>query len=234
MMRPRRPRQMPLVFRTWGGSRAGAGRKPNAERAGVHHIRRPDLDGRHPVHVTVRVGRTVPNLRSQRCMSALRRAFVAAKARQGLRLVHFSVQANHIHFLVEADDKRSLARGVQSLAIRVARGLNKELGRHGRVFADRYHARALKTPREVKNGLAYVLLNHRHHAREHGWSTRELTLVDACSSAPTFDGWSRAVSAPGGSRASPESPTVEPRTWLLAKGWRRFGLIDPFGVPGKL
>ncbi|MCC6751226.1 MAG: hypothetical protein IT371_26475 [Deltaproteobacteria bacterium] len=45
----------------------------------------------------------------------------------------------------------------------LARRLNDRLGRHGRVFADRYHQRILKTPSETKHALSYVLQNRRKH-----------------------------------------------------------------------
>jgi hypothetical protein len=226
---------MPLVFRTWGGARKGAGRKPKGPRPLVSHAARPVLDARHPVHVTLRVARSVPNLRSQRCMAVLRGAFAASRGCLGLRLVHFSVQGNHIHLIVEADDTRALSRGLQGLGIRIAKNLNGGLGRTGSVFADRYHARALTSPRETRNCLAYVLLNHRNHARWHGWDAT-LSLVDACSSASSFDGWNRRMRWEGcPSRTGPSDSTVVPaRTWLLAKGWRRRGLIDPSEVPGPV
>jgi len=48
--------------------------------------------------------------------------------------------------------------------IRVAKGLNKLWARRGKVFADHYHDRILRTPREVRNALCYVL----HNAKKHG------------------------------------------------------------------
>jgi len=68
-------------------------------------------------------------------------------------VLQFSVQRDHIHLLVEAPDGRALSRGLQGLAIRIAKGVNRILGRRGRVWADRFHARALRTPREVRNAL---------------------------------------------------------------------------------
>src|SRR5262249_46317755 len=129
------------------------------------------------------------------------------------RVVHFSVQVNHVHLLAEGDGSVALARGVQGLAIRLAKLVNRRLARRGRVWADRYHARALRTPREVRNALVYVWLN----GRKHGVSGRG---VDACSSGPWFDGW-RGTTRPPRSRA----PVLRGQTWLLRVGWRRLGLI---------
>ena len=61
-----------------------------------------------------------------------------------------------------------LTRGVQGLSIRLAFAVNKARGRHGRVLAERYHARPLKTPLEVRRALLYVLNNERKHVAERG------------------------------------------------------------------
>jgi REP element-mobilizing transposase RayT len=172
----------------------------------------------------MRVRRDVPNLRTQRPMMGVRLAFAGGRRRFGFRLVHFSVQGNHLHLIVEAADKRALSRGMQGLAIRLARRVNRALGRSGGMFADRYHARALGSPREVRNALAYVLLNRQRHG------VFAASNVDPCSSGATFDGWARGFK-PAGPLEEAEL-TASPRSWLLAEGWRRRGLIDPREVPG--
>jgi REP element-mobilizing transposase RayT len=143
----------------------------------------------------------------------LERAFSRGAERFGFRLVHFSIQSNHLHLLAEATDRRSLWRGMQGLLVRIARALNKLWTRRGKVFGDRYHARALRTPREVRFALVYVL----HNARRHG--VRVLG-IDVYSSGPWFDGWVEACTPPA--RAA---PGVWARTWLLREGWRRHGRI---------
>ena len=156
-------RQTVIKFRTRGGRRRGAGRKPTRERAGVSHLRRPVLKARFPVHVTWRMRKDVWNLRSRRCFRVLERAFYAGANRFGFRLVHYSVQGNHLHLLVEAKDATSLARGMNGMGVRVARGLNRVMARHGGVLDDRYHAHILRTPTEVRRARAYLLQNARKH-----------------------------------------------------------------------
>lgn len=221
-MAGRATRQLDLpVPPTWGGTRAGAGRKPAAERPGVAHLRRPDHDGRHPVHVTVRVRRDVPNLRSDRIFPALCSA-LGRSSRGRFRVVHFSVQTDHLHLVVEAETSDALVRGIQGLSVRCARAINRRAGRRGAVWSGRYHARALATPREVRAGLAYVLLNFRKHLRAPA-------TVDPRSSGPWFDGWSRPVPEP-----REPCPTAGPRTWLGICGWRRAGgAIDVREMPGR-
>jgi hypothetical protein len=101
------------------------------------------------------------------------------------------------------------------------------------VLADRYHLRILRTPREVRNALTYVLLNARKHWRERHDALPPVR-VDAASSGRLFDGWRRVP----GSRESPVEPlgspeVAPPRTWLLSLGWRRHGVVDPAEVPGR-
>ena len=99
------------------------------------------------------------SLREHSLFVVVRKALAAAKQQFGFSLVHFSVQRDHLHLIAEAIDRRALSRGVQGLAIRLARAVNRQLERKGRLFADRYHARALTTPRAVKFALRYVLSN---------------------------------------------------------------------------
>ena len=200
--------------RTWGGRRAGAGRKrAQGRRPGVAHCARPPHSAAHPVHVTLRTGHTVRCLRAGRVFPAVLRALAAA-SHEGFRILHFSVQDDHLHLIVEADDTRALGRGLRGLAIRVARALNRALGRRGRVWGDRYHARALTTPREVRHCLVYVLRNRSKHCEgERG--------LDPCASAMYFDGWRQPVGP-----VPPAPPVVRARTWLAAIGWRQFGLLD--------
>jgi REP element-mobilizing transposase RayT len=190
--------------------RGRGGRKPKGERAGVPHLRRPAHDRRHPVHVTVRVRSGLPTLRSQSIFGCVL-AQIRAASRRFLRIAHFSVQSNHIHLLVEANDRGRLTQGMKGFAVRVARRLNQLLGCRGGVWADRYHAHYLSTPREVRNALVYVLCNRAKHGGKVG--------RDLCSSGPYFDGWSGALRPPA--RASPEDWPIAPSaTWLLNAGWK--------------
>jgi REP element-mobilizing transposase RayT len=210
-----------------GGWRAGAGRKRSGT-AGVWHVARPALSRHHPVHVTLRVRRDAPNLRRNRLFAALREVFRKAQ-KDSFRLCHFVVMGNHVHLICEADDATALSRGVQGLAIRFARRVNRELGRRGKLLGDRYHARQLTTPREVRNALNYVLNNRRRHAEERGERLAP-DFVDAWTSAPWFDGW-RDYPRRGPRLAAADAPVVPPRAWLLTTGWKRDGLLSVREVP---
>jgi REP element-mobilizing transposase RayT len=216
----------------------------------VSHLPRPAHAWRHPLHVTLRVRQGLPTLRHYELFVEVRNALAAARERFGFRLVHFSVQRDHLHLLAEAADRRALSRGMQGLSIRVARAINRRLQRRGRVFADRYHARALKTPRAARWALRYVLLNARKHER--GTMALPFGFVDPCSSSAWFDGFarprelvfgarecrqdfraravSRRWSAP---RSPPEAPVVVAQTWMLLVGVPRAAPFDIDEVPGR-
>ncbi len=216
-----------------GGPRPGAGRPPASANPPVHHVRRPPVARDCPSHVTLRLRRGLPALRTQRFLRELRPSLRRACERRGFRVVHYSVQRNHLHPLVESAGKEALGRGMKAISARVARAAQRAFGLSGPVLHGRYHLRILRTPREVRRALAYVLLNARKHWRERfGASPPE--RLDAASSGRWFDGWCR---VPGSREPPPslsESPEVAPpRTWLLSVGWRRHGLVDPAEVPGS-
>src|SRR5438309_2760945 len=149
-----------LEFPSHGGRRAHAGR-PKGGR--VSHAARPRFENAAVVHVTLRVAIHVWNLRSGRCYRALQRSFAASRGRFGARLIEFAVLGNHLHLIVEANGSEALSRGMQGLAIRIAKALNRVMGRAGRVFADHYHSRTLPTPTELVRAIAYVLGNAAQH-----------------------------------------------------------------------
>jgi len=182
---------------------------------------RPDLAARFPVHVTLKVVRGAPYLRRGVCFRAIRGALVAGKEKGEFRLAQFTVQGNHLHLICEAGDKISLARGMQGLAIRIARQLNRRANRKGKLFAERYHARILRTPTEVRNALVNVINNSRRHRAGvgRGW-------VDPLSSAAWFDGWRWPLREPWVRlERENDAPVVAAKTWLLTTGWHYRGLI---------
>jgi hypothetical protein len=208
----------------WGGRRAGAGRKPGRERR-VPHRRREGVAARFPAHVTVKLLPGLPSLRSVQLVRAVERSFIAVHDRGDFRIAHYSLQPTHAHLLVEATDAAALGRGMMAVGARIARAVNRTFRRGGPVLAERFHARVLRTPREVRNALAYVLLN----ARRHAWKLWRGIRIDPASSGRWFDGWRQRLDDRPNVDAIPVS---RPRTWLLAIGWRRHGLIDPEEVPG--
>jgi REP element-mobilizing transposase RayT len=213
--------QRSFEFKSWGGAREGAGRKREGKRARVPHSKRSALKPSYPTHITLHIEDGLKNLRKRSEYATVREALVAGANRFGMRLVEFAVLSNHLHLVCEADDERALARGMKGLCVRIARALNRLWNRVGSVFSDRYHAHALKTPREVRHALNYVL----HNAARHG---SRLGGPDPCSSGAWFDGWRHEL---GLARITPASPLPRALTWLLRVGWRRHGSLDPVPPP---
>ncbi len=203
------PQQQSFELKTWGGKRRGAGRKPRTVHGTVPHTARQEVRPTQPVHVTLRVADTVWNLRSERSYRIIDAALRAVRRRLDFRVVHFSIQGNHVHMIIEADGTRSFALGVRALSILLARRLNVMMGRRGAVFADRYHAHVLRTPAEVRNAVRYVLGNFESHAARRGERTTSKRWVDPFSSAT--------VKAPREAQRLlfVEPATVEAGTWLL-------------------
>ena len=226
---PRRA-QGAFEFRTWGGKRPGAGRKRIAPRKLVPHRRRRELDGRTPVHLTLRVCPAIRSLRRRDQYTHVRRALARTAHKPDFRIIHFSIQGNHIHLIAEPAAKAALRRGITGFITSSARRLNAHVGRRGKVYADRYDCQYLDTPAQVRAAIGYTLNNFRKHGEDR-WDPRAVT--DAYSSADFFDGFRDHVARPPPWVERLDTPPVAaPRFWLTTVGWRRHGLIDPRAVPG--
>ncbi len=218
----RSPVQLELALPHRGGRRAGAGRKKRSHET-VPHVARPVVDGDHPLHITVRVARGVWNLRSQRGLRAVKDALSQEARRGSLRIVHYSVQGNHLHLIAEAKDRVTLTRRMQGFGARFARSVNAMMGRkRGRVTAERYHLHVLRSPREVHNAIRYVLLNHIKHSAQAG---RLGITVDPFSSGPWFAHWPAAMKHIPSAAPTGPPPLSPPSSWLLKTGWRRAGSL---------
>jgi putative transposase len=180
-MRRRRPKQLELRPKTWGGKREGAGRPPGRGRRNVAHRSRAPFSRRSALHVTLRMAQHVYGLRSGRSQRVVENMLRIGADRFGTQVVQVSVQGNHIHLLVEALDHVSLGQAMKGLGVRLARGMNAMMGQRGRVLGDRYHARVLRTPTEIRHAVQYIRHNHRKHEAACG-RTLPISFVDPCSS----------------------------------------------------
>jgi hypothetical protein len=188
------------------------------------HDTRAKVDPRYPLQVTIRAVPGLPSLRSARVFGALRRAIGRASIDR-CRVIHFSIQQDHGHFIVEGDQARRVRGGMHGLAIRLALAVNRALGRHmGKVVGDRYHVRPLTTPRQMRTSMVYVLLNFRKHLNAPAG-------IDPRSSGPNFSGWTRGagldsayvVSAAAEAARAEAAATAAPATWMAKIGWLRGG-----------
>jgi REP element-mobilizing transposase RayT len=235
MKRPKHVQQE-MTFRTWGGRRAGAGRKRRPGRKAESHRTRKSFSKDHPLHIVLRVASEVGSLRKRDCYGALRGASFAVLGRPDFRIVHISIQATHVHLLVEAADKHELARGMKAFEISAAKRLNAAISRRtgarrrGRVFVDRYHREVIDNPRQARHCLAYVLNNWRKHGEHLRGSGREWKL-DPYSTAMAFYGWAEQPLFWRAPETYERLGVSMPETWLLYGAWRALPPISMYATP---
>ena len=215
-----------------GGRRRGAGRPNLLGR--LNHMKRADVDLKKPLHITMKLNKRFSSLRTKGFHRGFKKILLRAREFQ-LYVVHYSIQSNHIHMIVEAKSNLALGSGMRSLAGRISRlvrGRNEGAragAEAGSVFRDRYHLHVLRTPSEMKTALAYVLLNTAKHLNliEH---------IDGYSSGMFFPQWQKLL---GGKFRGLIARTVKdlektiefrlgtceelnsPQSWLLQRGWTR-------------
>ncbi len=235
----RRREQQSFEFRTWGGKRKGAGRPAKGARSSEPHKARVRFSSPTPAHVTLRVVAPIPTLRRPDAYHAIRRSMYTVMERSEFRIVHISIERNHLHLIVEADDHVALWEGLRTFQSSAAQRLNRAISlatgtrRLGKVFDDRYHSRLITSPTQAHNALAYVLNNFRRHGLDRGLETM-FWDVDYYSSGPSFDGWAELDDSPF-LVPTPDYPRLSvcrPKTWLLRTGWRLAGPIHMRDIPG--
>jgi len=221
---------------SWGGKRKGAGRKKSGTRRDPLHRKRPSVSRHEPRHITIRLVGGMPRLRKGKIYNALRHTLKLFMGDLAFRIIHLSIQGNHLHLIVEAGNKRVLRRGMQGFMISAARQINKVLRRKGKVFAFRYHATPITSPRQARNALAYVLNNWRRHREDEQSLASRFAAIDPYSTARSFKGWAETDLAvmPPGFRSFVPLEVAPPRSWLLNAGWRKHGEISVHEVPGPL
>jgi REP element-mobilizing transposase RayT len=235
-----------------GNAKIGRPKKPGA---GAPHTKRPPLKPREPVHITLRVVDVIGRLRTRSAYMAIREAAITVLKRDDFRIVQMSIEGTHLHLLVEVAHRRALTNGIRAFQGSAAKHLNAafskagswwerkqaaRLGhalpkrRKGSVFTDRYHETVIKTPRQARHALAYVLNNWRRH-REDQRSVARGWLIDPFATGWAFDGWKERADTPfvWKVRATYQPvPVWLPKTWLLRTGWKMYGLISVRVVPG--
>ena len=153
--------------------------------------------------------------------------------REDFRVALYSIQSTHLHLIVEAEGNEAMANGMNAVASRIARVVNRVFHRSGKVLDGRYHVRALTNPRQVRNAIAYVLCNIRKHFRQRNGHAPPVR-IDSASSGRWFNGWNPDIPIDCPEEfLGPDLREVSPaQTWLLNEGWKQWGLIDPAEVPG--
>jgi REP element-mobilizing transposase RayT len=183
----------------------------------------------------------VGNLRRKCTYLAIREATLTAARREDFRIIHLSIQREHLHLLVEAEGKRALAAGLQGFQIAAAKYLNAALStagsrRRGSVFPERYYAVIITSPRQARHVLAYVMGNWRKHGEDRNAKLADWK-IDWFSSAWMFADWAEygdEVLLWCGPETYEPLLVWRPRSWLLREGWKRHGAtLSCFDVPSR-
>lgn len=205
----------------WGGARPGAGRKPKGDKAGVSHLQRETVTAKTPVLIKARLKPRLPSMRSKAAFASIRQTLEDGSQRPGFRIVHYSIQKRHLQLILEAQNRKVMARNLQGFFVRLARGLNRVWDNEGSIFADRYESKVLASPKEVRAALLGVLNDWRRQGRQPAGKP------DPCSSGAWFDGWrERDRARAAAARAKLGDPVCpEPRSDLLRKSWKRLRAI---------
>ena len=171
------------------------------KRKRVPHRRRRAFHNPSPLLVTTRVCPHVWNLRQPKTYALLKSIIEKACDRFNTQIIEYVVLGNHIHLIVESNDRVALWRAMKGLGVRIAKRLNRLMGTSGQVIESRYHSGVIRSIRSAYNVMRYVRENFRRHfAPRDEWRTG--VTIDACSS------WARLLILPF------------PRTFLAT--------VDPF------
>lgn len=208
------------------------------------HDEREHFDKLRAAHVTLRLVRGYDSLRQRATYDVLRIATEAVSKRPDFRIVHLSIELDHVHLVVEANNHVALGNGVRAFQISAAQRLNRAIGRargervRGKVFAERYDVRFIGSPTQARNTINYVLNNWRRHGQDETGIEVRYWDIDYMSSAISFDGWAELEQPNFVFRY--RVPVEErlcvamPRSWLLSKGWRKVGSISMYALPGQI
>ena len=101
--------QFEFEFQANGGARRGSGRKREGPRALVPHRPRGRMPPSAPILITIRLLPRLPSLRRLDELDVVRTALQAGSAQPDFQVVHYSVQSNHLHLIVEASHRVALA-----------------------------------------------------------------------------------------------------------------------------
>jgi REP element-mobilizing transposase RayT len=216
----------------WGGKRPFAGRKRKLFRIGPPHKKRLKFNNITPFHVTVSLQRYLPPLRTIDVLDLLIDVFENYCEKNGFFIIAFSIQLNHMHFIIEALNNECLTKGMQGLLISIAKNLNKIWNRKGKVFLGRYFAREIKDVYMAYRMVIYVLMNHKKHGRD-----KYVGNIDPASSSPWFKYFLEKDEVELGLKIKVpkfKRPVTDPRSELLKKVINKHRLITVYSSPNTM
>ncbi|MBC7430062.1 MAG: transposase [Bacteriovorax sp.] len=138
--------------------------RPAINDRGIRHIRRDRITKPTSMHLTIKVREYKADIKSKRILRALHHAIIRARLKK-LKVIHYTLEYNHVHLLVEASDHKVMHRGMQALGISLSKSINKIKCLKGTVYKHRYHLKRLTSTQQLKNVLHYIFNNGIHHKR---------------------------------------------------------------------
>ncbi|MEI8348179.1 MAG: transposase [Pseudomonadota bacterium] len=155
-MRNRKNNQQPTLFNP---KAAGRPRISRSDKTPVPHRLREEIPKKKPVHVVWHLNPHVPPCRRKNILLIFKKAVLKGRL-MGLKVIHFSLMNNHLHLLIETENKKALAKALQSFAISFTKRLKNFNGlKKTPIFKERYFCHILKSLREVKHAIHYILMN---------------------------------------------------------------------------
>lgn len=140
-----------------------AGRPAKWDRS-IRHIRRERISKPTSLHLTIKVRENKADIKSKRILKSLHHAIMRARLKK-LKVIHYTLEYNHVHLLVEALDHKVMHQAMQALGISFSKAINKAKAAKGGVYKHRYHLRKLASSKELRNVLHYIFSNGVHHRR---------------------------------------------------------------------
>ena len=140
--------------------------RPAIHDRGIRHIERPKFQRVRSFHLTIKVKKNKADIQNKKILKALHHAIKRARLKD-LKIIHYTLEYNHVHLLVEAYNNSVLHSGMQALGISFAKAVNRVKSTKGTVYKHRYHLRQISSPRDLKNVLHYIFHNGIKHRRTH-------------------------------------------------------------------
>ncbi|MGZ3787001.1 MAG: transposase [Bacteriovorax sp.] len=129
---------------------------------GIRHTSRPFLKKPSSLHLTVKIKKNKAEMKNKSVFSLLKRAILNAR-RQGLKVIHYSLEYDHVHLLIEAENNHILGKGMQAFGGTFSKAINRMRKLKGGVYKHRYHFRKISSARELKNVMNYIFTNGLKH-----------------------------------------------------------------------
>ena len=136
--------------------------RPAIHDKGIRHTTRPLIKKPTPLHLTIKVRENKADIQNKIVLKSLHRAIMRGRLK-GLKIIHYTLEYNHVHILVEAKNNRVLHQGMQSFGITLSKAINRFKKAKGTVYKHRYHFRQISSLRDLRNVVKYILNNGVKH-----------------------------------------------------------------------